>query len=236
MLMVENRHWWFVARRKIISTVISILQLQKDAVILDVGCANGDNLEMLSGFGEVTAIESMPDAYERAKNRGICPVYSGKLPDEIPEQVGRKNDLIVMLDVLEHIENDAECLTVLRDWLNDTGHLLITVPAYQFLWSHHDDLHHHKRRYTVKPLKKLLVLSGWEIEYISYYNTFLFPLALIERLKQKLFPSEVEEVLNVPNKYLNKLLEKIFSLEKIFVGKVSFPFGLSIILLARKNS
>ena len=150
-----------------------------------MGCANGDNLEMLSKYGSVTAMESMHTAFERAKARNICDVYEGHLPDNIPDDINKENELIVMLDVLEHIENDSECLKVLRNWLKDSGNLLITVPAYQFLWTCHDELHHHKRRYTVGHLKQLLDNSGWHIKYISYFNFFLFPVALIERIKQK---------------------------------------------------
>ena len=232
MLEVENHHWWFVARREIISKVVSQIKLKKDAKIVDMGCANGDNLKMLSQYGTVTALESMHDACLKAKNRNICDVFEDNLPNNIPHKINKDNNLIVMLDVLEHIEKDEEYLSELKNWIKDSGKLLITVPAYQFLWSKHDELHHHKRRYTSRQLKKILGNNGWEVKYISYFNFFLFPVALIERLKQKIFPSKVDTGLKMPNLFLNNILKNIFRLEKYFIGKLSFPFGLSIILLA----
>ena len=234
MYELETQHWWFVARRKIIEKIIKSLNLKPDALILDTGCGNGDNLELLGKYGEVVAIEKNEDAMSRAKSRQVGAVFKGDLPGNIPLEVHQNYDLIVMLDVLEHIEEDTKSLSELKKWLDEDGKLLITVPAYQFLWSQHDELHQHKRRYTINTLKIGLQKSGWKIKYISYFNFFLFPLALIIRSVQKLFPPSADAALKPPNKVLNYMFERIFSFEASVLGNFSFPFGLSIIVLATK--
>ncbi|HIF50421.1 MAG TPA: class I SAM-dependent methyltransferase [Thiotrichaceae bacterium] len=236
MFDVEKYHWWFVARRKIIANVIKNLGLPNISKILDVGCGNGDNLALLSGFGEVIAIEKESDAIERARLRKSGKVYEGALPDNLPDSLGADFDLIVLLDVLEHIDDDSGSLTSVRKLISENGKLLITVPAFQWLWTNRDKLHHHKRRYTVVDIRQLLEDSGFEIQYISYFNTFLFPLAILERIKQKIIPPSETELLNMPDSLLNYVLEKIFSMEIYFIRKISFPFGLSVIAVAEKSN
>lgn len=238
MYAVETQHWWFVARRKIIEKIIKSLNLKPDAQILDTGCGNGDNLELLGKYGEVVAIEKNEDAVSKAKSRLVGTVFKGDLPDNIPSEVDNNYDLIVMLDVLEHIEEDTRSLSELKNRLNDDGTLLITVPAYQFLWSRHDELHHHKRRYTINTLKAGLQRTGWEVKYVSYFNFFLFPLALIYRLVQNILPlsADGDTTLKLPNRLANYIFERIFSLEARILGNFSFPFGLSIVVLATKEN
>ena len=235
MYKVETQHWWFVARRKIIKHVINNLGLIENASILDAGCGTGDNLSMLSKFGNVVAMEKDENAFEKAKSRGKAQVYKGELPNGVHEEIKKENDLIVMLDVLEHIDDDASSLTVLKNHLKNDGRLLLTVPAYQFLWTKRDDLHHHKRRYTVTRLKRLMEENGWHVNYISYFNCLLFPLALLDRLKQKIIPEIDHSDLKIPAEWINTLFEKIFSFESKLIGKIVFPFGLSIIAIAQKD-
>ncbi|GJM17654.1 MAG: methyltransferase [Thermodesulfobacteriota bacterium] len=234
MYKVETQHWWFVARRKIITSVINGLSLEPNSKIMDAGCGNGDNLEFLSQYGELTAIEREDNALERAKSRQIGKVVKGELPDSFPSDINKENDLIVLLDVLEHIDDDEKSLSMLKNWAKNNSTLLVTVPAYQFLWTRHDELHHHKRRYTVGQLKKVIENNGWKVNYISYFNTFLFPLALLDRIKQKVFPAAQDSDLKMPPKFVNSIFEKIFSFESSLIGKIIFPFGLSIIVVAKK--
>lgn len=234
MYKVESQHWWFVARRKIIESVIKRLNLANDARIMDAGCGNGDNLALLSKYGEVVAMERDENALGKAQSRNIGEVFKGELPDNISDGINEDKDLIVLLDVLEHIDDDVGSLSSLRNIAKHNGRLILTVPAYQFLWTHHDEHHHHKRRYTVKLIKKIIEKSGWEIDYISYFNSFLFPLALIDRMKQKVFPSEKGSDLKMPPKWINLFFEKIFSFESHLIGNIVFPFGLSIMVVAKK--
>lgn len=234
MYRVETQHWWFVARRKIIESVIQKTGLAKGSHIMDAGCGNGDNLTLLSKYGDVVAMERDENALHKAQSREIGKVLKGELPDDIPEGICKDNDLIVLLDVLEHIDDDTGSLVSLRNCVKENGKLIITVPAYQFLWTHHDELHHHKRRYTVKRIKKVIENSGWQVDYISYFNSLLFPLALVDRIKQKLFLSEESSNLKMPLKFVNSFFEKIFGLESYLIGRFVFPFGLSIIVVAKK--
>lgn len=234
MHKVETQHWWFVARRKIIESIIKNLDLGKNLQIMDAGCGNGDNLAFLSKYGDVVAMDTDDNALVNARARCIGKVLKGDLPDNLPKDIGKDNDLIVMLDVLEHIDDDAKSLVVLRDCIKESGKLIITVPAYQFLLSNHDKLHHHKRRYSVQYLKKIIESNGWKVDYISYFNTFLFPLALIDRIRQIVFPPTKDNVLNVPHKWINSFFERIFSFESKLIGQFIFPFGLSIMVVARK--
>jgi len=234
MYKVETQHWWFVARRRIIASVIDGLSLKANSKIMDAGCGNGDNLAFLSKYGELIAIEREDNALERAKSRQIGKVVKGELPDNFPSDINKDNDLIVLLDVLEHIDEDEKSLSILKNWAKNKAALLITVPAYQFLWTKHDELHHHKRRYTVGQLKKIIENNGWKVSYISYFNSFLFPLAFLVRLKDKVFPPSNTDGLSVPNSLVNFLFKSIFSLEKYILGRFSFPFGLSIIVVAEK--
>lgn len=232
MYKVEAKHWWFMARRKIIGNVIQGLELGKNIQILDAGCGNGDNLELLSLYGDVLAMERDDNALGKAQKRGIGKVVKGQLPNGIPECLSKDNDLIVMLDVLEHIDDDALSLSVLKTCAKEGGTLIITVPAYEFLWTSHDEQHHHKRRYTVKRLKELVEEREWKVKYVSYFNTFLFPLALVDRIRQKFFPLKKDTELKVPNNFINLFFNRVFGLESCFIGKYSFPFGLSIMLVA----
>ena len=236
MLKLESSHWWFVARRKIIQRAINNLDLPRNIRILDAGCGNGDNLSLLSTFGDLVAFEKNEYALKTAKSKKIGEIYKAELPDKLPNTVKTNFDLIVLLDVLEHIDDDSKSLTTVRKLMNNKGIILITVPAFQWLWSEHDVIHHHKRRYSKSELREKLDSSGFRIKYISYFNTLLFPFALVERIGQKIFSPSNPEILELPNNKINFLLEKIFSLETIFMNKISLPFGLSLVAIAEKKN
>ncbi len=232
MHRLEERHWWFVARRKIIARAIRCIGFSKDIKILDAGCGNGDNLSFLSGLGDVTALEKDPEALTRARARACAEVYQGYLPDNLPAELGHDFDLVALLDVLEHIDDDRGSLAKITGLIRADGKILITVPAYQWLWSEHDDRHHHKRRYSKKELTSVLNDSGLIVSHITYFNTLLFPLAVLERLKQKIRPGPP---LALPPPLLNACLERIFSLEERWIDKFPFPYGLSLLAVARKR-
>lgn len=232
MREVEDVHWWFTARRKIIGKIIKQLNLPENTRILDAGCGTGGNLKMLSTYGSVTGVEMDQKAAEMARDRNIGSVLEGYLPDSFPIDEKEKFNLIVLLDVLEHIEDDSASLKQIKKYLNENGKLIITVPAFPFLWSSHDEVHHHKRRYTQHSLAKVVKLSGMNVKYISYYNMLLFPAAAIIRIISKLGPGKSSQDSNevpLPGNYLNKLLSKLFSFEAGFIGSVKVPFGLSLI-------
>lgn len=233
MYLNEDHHWWFVARRIIIRKILSYyLPVKRKRRILEVGCGTGGNLELLSTYGDVYATELDDEALEMAGKRGAYRVVKGSLPDDIPFEGGF--DLICMLDVLEHIDDDRGALEVIVKKLNPGGKILITVPACKFLWSEHDVTLHHKRRYGKKQLLRLVHASGFRIIYYTYFNTLLFPVIAAVRSRKKINGKECGTDVSMPSKPVNLLLTAIFSGERFLMPLISLPFGTSILLLAEK--
>ncbi len=231
MAKVEGDHWWFRGRRAILADQIARLRLPKNAAILEVGSGTGGNLPMLSRFGEVTGIE--PDAAARAHAAASSgrPVLDGRLPDGLPALPG-PFDLIAALDVIEHLDDDAGSLAALRGLLKPQGALLTTVPAHPWLWSRHDELHHHKRRYGRAAYLQLIRGAGFRVEKASYFNAALFPaIASVRGLKLSERAGRSDDAL--PPQPLNWLLERVFRAERYALRALDLPFGVSLMVIAR---
>lgn len=240
MARVEDTHWWFRGRRSIIKSVLSTLSLPPQAAILDAGSGTGGNLAMLSSFGRVFAMEMEAEARELAEKRGIVKLEPGELPEKIPF-TGQNFDLAVMFDVLEHIEQDYSTLAAIRGRLNPNGLLGITVPAFEFLWSSHDSIHYHKRRYSLAPLKRLVERAGYKVIFASYINFWLFPIIAFVRVLEHVTGNHIigkktdgNAELTIPPEPVNGLLEKIFASESAIIKGLRLPWGVSIILVAQK--
>jgi SAM-dependent methyltransferase len=234
MSAIEDSHWWFVSRRLILSRLISKLKLPPDAKILDAGSGTGGNIAMLSQHGKVFPMELNHTAREIAlklKNEAIEP---GFLPNNIPFK-DLKFDLIVLLDVLEHVEDDIASLLSLKSRLKESGWLLITVPAYPWLWSRHDESNHHKRRYILRGLRRVSKNAGLRVYYISYFNSILFPLIAGMRLLKNIFKFGSDSDLSMPSKFTNKILRLLFQSEYYLLDKYRLPFGVSIVMIAQKD-
>jgi SAM-dependent methyltransferase len=230
----EDRHWWSVSRRMIVQKVLDCYLPDQDArSILEVGCGSGGNLELLSNYGDLCAMELDDDAREMAKRRGIGIVEKGSLPDDVP--FTQTFDLICMLDVLEHIDDDLRTLQEIKKRLKPRGKLLLTVPAYGFLWSAHDVALAHKRRYRKKQLIQLVKLSGLKTLYTTYFNTFLFPVVAAARFLNNALGKKGGADMKMPSNVMNDLLIKIFSSERIFIPGISLPVGVSILLVAENK-
>ncbi|SFM16901.1 Methyltransferase domain-containing protein [Methylobacterium pseudosasicola] len=181
---------------------------------------------MLTTFGAVDAVEFDAGARAIAARRSGIPVQACALPHDLPVRDGAY-DLIVLLDVLEHIEDDQATLCALRRKLKQDGRLLVTVPALPWLWSHHDDLHHHKRRYTKRSLELAAAAAEFKIAHIGYFNTFLFPIALVRRLIAIVYSRPTQDD-RMPTRLLNAILSRIFSSERHIIGRAGLPVGLSL--------
>lgn len=231
MADTESRHWWFTGRRRILASVIGSLNLPDNARVLEIGSGTGGNLKMLSRFGKVSSVEMDETARAIASDKtgGVFDIRDGICPTDMPFKPGEKFDLICLFDVLEHIEDDVAALACLKKLLADGGRVLVTVPAYQWLWSAHDQFLHHKRRYSSKKLKAILDKTGFRADKVSHFNTFLFPLAAGARLLDRLLGRESASGTSVPGSFVNSTLQAIFSFERFFLGWMSFPFGVSII-------
>jgi SAM-dependent methyltransferase len=232
---VEHQHWWFRGRRRILAKVLDGLHLPRDAAILDVGCGTGGNLEMLSHVGRVTGLEMDAEARGIAAEKGVAPILAGSFPDAVPFPE-ESFDLVTMLDVLEHVEHDGAALAMVAGLLRSGGLLLLTVPAYGFIWSEHDEVHHHKRRYTRVTLRGLVSGAGLTVRYATYFNTWLLAPILIARGAQRLLPARPTEVLPLPPPWINRMLECVFASERFLLGRWSLPAGVSILLVAQRSA
>ena len=233
---IEEKHWWFKARREIIKSTLAKMEINQNPKILEVGSGTGGNLKMLSSFGDLTSVEISELAINisKIKTGNIVDIKSGSLPDNLPNFT-HNFDLICLFDVLEHIKEDDRSLEKIYSLLNPNGFIFITVPAHQWLWSEIDELVEHVRRYSKKELKKKIFNAGFELKKISFFNFFLFPLAVLARLTSKLFKKQALG-LSIPIKIINDCLYYIFSSEKRFLKRINFPLGLSLICVARKVS
>lgn len=223
MAATEGRHWWFAGRRAILASLISRFELSPTAKILELGCGTGGNLDMLRRFGEVAAMETDDAARAIAleKTGGRFDIRPGRCPDRIPF-AGQRFDLVCMIDVLEHIDQDVATLLALRGLLAPGGRVLVTVPANPWMWSQHDEFLHHKRRYTAAELREKALQARLEVSLLTYFNTLLFPLAATARLLNV-------EGSAVPPAPLNRLLQAVFSAERFVAGRVALPFGVSLL-------
>ena len=230
---VQENHWWFQARNNIVRKNLSDIYGLTKKRILDIGCGSGLMIETLHKTYDIYGLEKSRIAINLSKKINKSRIKQGYLPEKVPFK--KKFDAILMMDVLEHIEDDFTSLLVINKLLKRKGLLIITVPAFMFLWSKFDEENHHKRRYKINELRYLLKQSGFSLEKITYYNFFLSPIAFIERLLIKVFSLSATQSLKVPIKPLNNFFYFLFNAEYSFLKYLDFPFGLSIIAIARKD-
>lgn len=231
MAELDEVHWWYVARRKVLQRLIErVVRPPAGAGILEVGCGTGHNLQMLERFGSADGVEIDAEAREVAEKRLGRKIAMASLP-ELPDVRRGAYDVVAALDVVEHIDDDRATIAALASCLKPGGKLLVAVPAHQWMWSAHDELNHHKRRYSKRGLRRLIDQSPLRLEAIGYFNSFLFPLAVAARLASKLKGGGTGEE-SLPPKPLNYLFERTFAAERLLIGTVPLPPGLSLFAVA----
>jgi SAM-dependent methyltransferase len=233
MAELDQRHWWFTARRRILDGLIErVARPPKDARILELGAGTGHNLAMLSRFGRVEASELDPIARKLAGERLGREVEEAALPD-LSMFPADSYDLIALLDVLEHVPDDKASLAAIMTRLKPGGALLLTVPANPWMWSAHDVAHHHHRRYRKEEIARLAKEAGYEIELLSPFNSLLFaPIAAV-RLAGKLTGKDDSDDA-MPGELVNRALDTVFGLERSLIGRVPMPFGVSLVAVLRR--
>jgi SAM-dependent methyltransferase len=230
MAAAERDHWWFKGRREFIAAALQRAALPANATILDAGCGSGGNLELLAKFGRLYGFEYDHSALAAAANLGLATVAHGALPDGIPFE-GVQFDAIGLFDVLEHLEHPVEALRALSARLTPAGALVLTVPAHPSLWGPHDVAHQHYRRYTMATLTEHLHRGGLRIEYLSHMNSLLLPVAIAQRVKERVFGYSVHQL--TPSPAVNAMLLNIWRLEHRWIPRRRVPVGLSLIAIAR---
>ena len=233
----ERDHWWFKVRGEIIRAQIAALNLSKNCKILNVGAATYRSSEILSEFGEVTSLEYDKDCCQFVKEHLKKPIHNGSVLDLQFED--NEFDLVCAFDVIEHVEDDKLAVEEMTRVCKQDGLVFVTVPAYQFLWSEHDVINHHYRRYTLKNLLTTINVPKAKIVRKTYFNSLLLlpitTIRLISNLigkKNKEPKSDLEKVDN--NSKINLLFEKVFSFEKKLLSIMNFPAGVSMMVLFKK--
>jgi len=237
MIELQEEHWWFVARRDVIQSFIKMQMPQSSTgKVLEIGCGVGGNVGLLSQSGHYRGIDMHKPAIDYCSEKYPQFKFQCTRVEDIPQEFNsNKFDSIYILDVLEHINDELAILKSSLNYLTQNGKILLTVPAFKFLWSPHDEFVHHVRRYTKVGLKKILEDSGYKVERISYFNSILFPLALIQRLGMRLLNRKLNTHLSTPPTIVNWLFKVIFAKEAWILKYTNLPVGLSIIAVVSQK-
>ena len=235
MFRVEQSHWWYIGRRKILARFVEDIcrrVTDRRPRILDVGCGTGANLLMLSEYGDAEGVDISEAALAFCRERGLEKVKLGT-GEKLPYDDGTF-DLVTAFDVVEHMDDDLAGLSEMRRVLRPGGRVLLFVPAFMFLWGLQDDVSNHRRRYRLPELRKVLEQAGFEVERASYANiTFFMPILFMRQL-MRVTGIKPESENNITISALNGVFGKIFSAERHILKNFNFPFGVSIVVVARK--
>jgi SAM-dependent methyltransferase len=234
MYSIEENHWWFAGRRRILASFLKRIcaTLPNKPEILDVGCGTGANLQLLGKFGQAEGVDVSPDALAFCRERGLTGVRLGtaeRLP--YPDE---SFDLVTGLDVVEHLDDDIAGLKEMKRVLRPGGRALVFVPAFMFLWGVQDDISHHRRRYTIRQIKRSMTAAGLEVERATYTNVTFFLPILLGRVLMRItgFRPASENVLTID--FLNKPLGLILGSEHLWLRFFNIPIGVSAICVARR--
>jgi SAM-dependent methyltransferase len=234
MLALDDRHWWYRGRRRVVRAVLEGAKPPEGARLLDAGAGSGRTLDALAAYGEVAGVEIDPRGVEAARARGHADVQRAPV-EQIPHP-DAGFDLVTCLDVIEHTPDDVRSLRELRRVTRPGGALVVTVPAYPRLWSRHDELNRHHRRYTRRSLRAAAEAAGWRVERMTSFNlAYLLPAAAV-RLARRRNGSGGSSELALTPRALDRVLELPLRAEATLIARgVSLPAGLSLLAVLRRS-
>ena len=232
--LIEQKHWWCRSRRDIFLRFLK--STPRDARILEIGCAGGLLLQALraNGFSNLTGIDLSKKAIQQCKRNGIANAF---VMDGAKTTFSTGSfDIVIASDILEHIPDDAAAL---REWqriLKPGGKLIVFVPAFPFLWSEHDVINHHQRRYQRQAFSRILRSAGFSIERLSAWNLSLFLPASLWRVSQRVLPRKrTRDQAYLLPAVANSLLTALLRVENMLLTKINLPVGVSLFAVARKR-
>jgi SAM-dependent methyltransferase len=244
MFEVEDRHWWYTAKQQIVLHLLRrYLTPAPDGArrrIVDLGCGCGAMLARLEVEFDAVGVDGSLQAIKFCERRGVKAELGQLLGEDL--KLPREHfDAVLLLDVLEHLPDDVAAVRSAAGVLKPGGIIISTVPAFQWLWSYWDELHHHYRRYSRDRVTTLYASDPrLKLEMVSYANTTLFPIAATVRLFHRFTcstngHSEAASAIRVPAAPVNWALRTIYASERHLLGRIPSPFGLSVIAVARKG-
>jgi len=232
---VEESHWWYLGRRRIIASLVEKICRTLDKPnpsILDVGCGTGANLKMLANYGSAEGVDISSQAVDFCRERGLDSVRLGAA-EQLPYENG-SFDLVTALDVVEHLDDDVAGLREMRRVLRRDGRVLLFVPAFMFLWGVQDDVSNHRRRYTLPGLLKAVEAAGFSVEWSSYANiSFFLPVLAVRSVMRWLgLRADTEYGINISP--VNGPFSRLFAAERFVFKRATLPFGVSAVCIARR--
>jgi SAM-dependent methyltransferase len=227
----DRRHWYFRGRLAVLLRVLECVLPSSPCRLLELGCGTGNVLQALGRFGEAIGVERDPELRAIGRAAGLD-VRAGALPDDVPV-ADAWADAVLLLDVIEHLDDDYAGVRAARRTLQPGGVMVITVPAYSWLWSGHDVALGHRRRYTAGTLRSVAAAAGLSLVHIGYFNTALFPVIVGVRLAKRLVGVNAHD-LHRPVESVNRALARLFALERHVVLRPGLPFGTSVLAVARR--
>ncbi|MES3005126.1 MAG: class I SAM-dependent methyltransferase [Patescibacteria group bacterium] len=229
----EKTHWWYRVRREFVHKLINeYFAGRNDLSILDVGCGTGALMKELEVYGEVFGVDFSEQAVDFCKSRGIKNIKRSIMEELLHED--KTFDLVLALDVLEHIPDDKKGLSEIYRVLKPGGVVIIFVPAFSFLWGVTDVVSQHFRRYTKPEIIRAAESTNFKVLYSSYFNFLLFPPILLARFITNLFRLKISSENHTGSGLLNSMLYFIFRSELFLLNFVTFPFGVSCVVVAKK--
>lgn len=231
MHRLEDGHWWFQGKKYLIESILDRTAISPGR-FLDIGCGTGIFLRMLEKRGAAYGLDLSEQALSYCQRDGcrlLVRAAGGRLPFK-----DNSFSLVTLLDMIEHVDNDLAVLKEVYRICKPGGVVVITVPAFEFLWGSHDDSHHHKRRYVLTHLREMGLSAGFILEKLTYTNFFIFLPVLLRRIISRNASSSKESDLRHTPKPINEMLKRIYKFEAFYLKRGNFPWGVSLLMVLRK--